>query len=226
MKVFELPTISGAERLYATLFSITELSEIPSDVDETMEKALETLPEISRKMIRMHFWDGKTISDISSETGINVARVKSGIERSVRRLRGKASGSYIRYGEKYYSAEKYKRLQDEIAFEEHEIAKMEAVLERLKDKKDKLKEEIRKELEIKSFEEAEEILDSDRMPVTELGVSKRTLNALHFRRVETVGDLRKLSKKDLDHIYGLGKKGLAELKSSVEEKTGVPLDFS
>ena len=87
-------------------------------------------------------------------------------------------------------------------------------------------EEIRKELEIKSFEEVEEILDSDRMTISELGVSMRTVNALKLRKIETVGELRKLNKKEIDHTYGLGNKGLKELIASVEEKTGVPLKFS
>ncbi len=81
------------------------------------------------------------------------------------------------------------------------------ILERLKDKKRGLKEQVLKELEIKDFEEVEDILDSDRMPIAELGVSKRMVNALKLRKVETVGELRKLRKKDIDHFYGTVRRG-------------------
>ncbi len=225
---FDLPTLSGAERLYADLFSCKDLSEIPLDVEETMSVALDSLDEYYAQYVKHYYWDGMTYAEMAKPTNSNPETIKKIVKRGVLKLKDRAHLSYILHGDKYYRAERYKRLQDEIAFEEHEVAKLEKMLERLKEKRVELQESIRSKLEIESYEEFTEVLDSDNISISELNLSSRCCNALERVHLLTIGDLRKVCRDyrgGLYYVRNLGKKGVTEICEAVTQKTGIPLDM-
>ena len=223
-KAFDIPTLSGAERLFAALFPGTELSDIPLDVEDTIENALDTLAERSNNVIHMRYWEGLTVTEIAEQIEKIPDDVRNIIGRSLNRLRNKAHAPYIKHGEKFYRGERYKRLQDEIAFEKHEVAKLEQELADLHKRKAEIKVLICRGLEVDDFEEVAEIIDSDNIRISELGLSVRVQNAIEHNGIHTIGELREFCReKCLLAIRHLGRKGAEEVLKAVDDKTGIPL---
>ena len=226
-KTFDLPTLSGAERLFVTIFPDAKLSDIPSDIEDTMEQVMSALTDRARNIMHMYYWEGLTVPEISENYSISQDKVQSIISRSLTRFKNKAHASYIRHGEKYYQAERYRRLQDEISFETHELAKLEQALADIRKRKDEIKEQICRELEIKQYDEVSALLDSDNTPISDLGLSVRSCNTLIHNGLHTVGELRKFCReKGMYHIRGMGKMGAEEVFDAVLKKTGIELQSS
>ena len=160
----------------------------------------------------MRYWEGLTITEIAEQIGKSPDDVRNIIGRSLNRLRNKARASYIKHGEKFYRGERYKRLQDEIAFEKNELAKLEQELADIHKRKDDIKARICSELEVEAFEEVAEVIDSDNIRISDLDLSVRVQNAIEHNGIHTIGELRKFCReKCLLAIRNLGKKGAAEV---------------
>jgi len=75
--------------------------------------------------------------------------------------------------------------------------------------RDKLVEALFAVEEVKEKTESSEVLSQT---LEEAGLTGRALKVLREHGIETVGDLVKLSKKDLESLKGLGKKSIAEIE--------------
>ena len=226
-KKFGFPTKTGAERLFATLFSCTSLSEIPSDVDDTIEIAMASLGEYPARLLRLYFWDGLSYTEIAATTKSDPVMIRKAVKHYLSKLRDPLLSEYIQYGESYYRAERYKKLQAEIEFESHVLDKLEQTLKDIRDREKEVKDLIQEKLEAKNFDEIENLLDSDNMLLSELDVSNRSKNALDRNGLKTVGDLRKRCKNikpsGMLQFRQLGEKGAKEIIEAVERQTGIPL---
>lgn len=58
-----------------------------AELRETVDDLLDSLPEINKRIIRMHFWSGYRFTEISYILGINVNTVRSLYRRSLQRLK-------------------------------------------------------------------------------------------------------------------------------------------
>ena len=221
--IFNLPTLSGAERLFADLFGTGSLSEIPTDVEETMENALQTLIADKQSIMKMYYWYGWDDGKIADNLGERKEHVERTRNYCREQLKSCAFKEYIKHGEKYYRSERARRLQDEIEFETKEIAKLEKTLEELRNENKRLCECIRKELD-RDIPTAEisVVADTDRIPIEELGLSARSYNALRHSRYKTIGDIRSAGKEGMVMVRNLGKKGLAEVDEAIFKLTGIP----
>ncbi len=66
--------------------------------------------------------------------------------------------------------------------------------------------------EKKKTAKKEEFQDISKMPISQLKLSNRTINALSGAHIKTVGGLLKKKEKDLLGLEGLGQKGIEEIK--------------
>ncbi len=222
-KIFKLPTLSGAERLFADLFGIGSLSEIPTDVEETMENVLQLLSPEEQSIVKMYYWYGWNDGMIAEDLGRSKVYVERTRNSCRTQLKSRACKEYIKHGEKYYRSERAGRLQDEIEFETKEVAKLEKTLEELRNENKRLCECIRKELD-RDIPTAEisVLADTDRIPIEELGLSARSYNALSHSRYKTIGDIRSAGKEGMVMVRNLGKKSLAEVDEAIFKLTGIP----
>ena len=93
-KVFYLPTLSGAERLFVAIFPGAELSDIPSDIEETMEIALASLDEHRSQMIRLYYWQGLSCAEISKQNNSSPETVRKIIKHGLSKLKDKVYAEY------------------------------------------------------------------------------------------------------------------------------------
>ncbi|MBL8045819.1 MAG: bifunctional nuclease family protein [Anaerolineales bacterium] len=74
-------------------FSLAELAPSPEAVAETLElhrwvlRALETLPAEQQAVVRLHYWDGLTLNEISAFSGARLGTLKARLHRAREKLR-------------------------------------------------------------------------------------------------------------------------------------------
>ena len=81
------------------------------------------------------------------------------------------------------------------------------------------KEEVKEaEVVVEKAEKKSEVEDPKKINVTELkNLSTRTLNVLETSKVNTIGDIVKLTEAQLKDLEGMGDKGIKEIKKSIGE---------
>jgi len=56
-----------------------------------------------------------------------------------------------------------------------------------------------------------------KMPITELKLTTRVLNGLISKKIETLSDLLKITREDLEEIRNLGKKSIEEIDEALKK---------
>ncbi|MCX6763370.1 MAG: DNA-directed RNA polymerase subunit alpha [Candidatus Moranbacteria bacterium] len=91
-----------------------------------------------------------------------------------------------------------------------------SILGSFKEKEEASVEEVSEKAEKK--EDSIEKADPKKVEISELkGISTRTLNATEKNKLATVGDIIKLTEKELAEMEGMGAKGIKELKKAIGE---------
>lgn len=76
------------EKMMAVFSDICEEDEEVTDRIKALPRVLARLPEKSRKVLMMSFWEGKKNADIAKELSISVRTVETILYKVIKRLRG------------------------------------------------------------------------------------------------------------------------------------------
>lgn len=66
---------------------LTQLNELNFELRDQLEKALEQLPEVGKRVFKLAYIDGYKTKDIAAELNISVRTVENHLYRSVKKLR-------------------------------------------------------------------------------------------------------------------------------------------
>lgn len=214
------PTLSDHEKLFCTILRTQDLTLVPSDLEETLEKVIKTLNEKEEDVIRKRYFEHKQYVDISKEYDVTGERIKQ-IERgALRKLRDPHTLSYLKLGEAFYRDCKKVALEKEVLAEQKRLKTM----QELTDEYSII--QASEEALLKKFPELN--LDSSSelvfVSVYELGLSTRALRCLIRSGIDTVRDLGMRNAYDLLQLRNLGRSCVVEIADAYDSFTGQKFD--
>lgn len=186
----------GTEYLYSRVFGC-EAEEVflfaPSDADETVEWALDSMLSERNAGIVRRVIEGESLEVIGRTFGISRERVRQISEKAFHVMKRPAVAEILLIG-----------------------------VGAAKEEADKVASEFRAEEERREAELAERreryrnhVINMSVQPLSVLDLSVRSYNALRRAGVDNVGQLIQISKWDFEHINYLGKKSMAEIIDSM-----------
>ena len=176
---------------------------IPGDLGGTVEYVLHTYLSLREKdVIYLRFKYEKTLVEIAEILGISKERVRQIQTSALKRLCNPQCLNYLKNGI-------YKATQDEInnAIEQHRSAELESAVAYLR------------ELCITKTNpaaEAPEIMTKD-TDIEKLDLSVRCFNCVKRAKINKIGDLEKLTFRELRRVRNLGKQAYDDLISKLAE---------
>lgn len=214
------PTLSDHEKLFCAILRTQDLTLVPSDLEETLEKVIKTLNEKEEDVIRKRYFEHKQYVDISKEYDVTGERIKQ-IERgALRKLRDPHTLSYLKLGEAFYRDCKKVALEKEVLAEQKRLKTM----QELTDEYSII--QASEEALLKKFPELN--LDSSSelvfVSVYELGLSTRALRCLIRSGIDTVRDLGMRNAYDLLQLRNLGRSCVVEIADAYDSFTGQKFD--
>lgn len=111
-KYMSLPTLSGAERLWMSIFKCN-YSKMPPRIEKPIEAALMTLTHQEIKILRMRYWECMTYDNIAKILNLTKTRIHQIENKAIRKLRHPSRSSYLFYGELYHIKILTKRIENE-----------------------------------------------------------------------------------------------------------------
>lgn len=174
---------------------------IPGDLGGTVEYVLHTYLSLREKdVILLRFKYEKTLVEIAELLGISKERVRQIQTSALKRLCNPQCLNYLQNGI-------YKAIQDEVnhAIEQHRSAELESAVAYLR------------ELCITKTNpaaEAPEIMTKD-TDIEELDLSVRCFNCVKRAKINKIGDLEKLTFRELRRVRNLGKQAYDDLISKL-----------
>ena len=141
---FFLPTLCFEERLFKAVYPSAKLSDIPSDVEETMHVALKLLKYRERKVLHMRFEECLTLSECGRILDLSGTRVQQIEAKALRKLRSPGILPYIKAGDGWCKSRRALRMAVELEQEARalEAARLHAKeIQRLRDERLRLYEQ-------------------------------------------------------------------------------------
>ena len=191
--------------------------EPPEDIEDRVNKALESLAPREAQAILAYYKDEGTLEDVAKKFSVTRERIRQIIMKGVRKLRHPSRLKIIEYSDEELA------LKREIASEK---AELEETLAELREKVQKLR---AAGADVSVPGNVEEELNMNGVPVEEitledLEVSVRTFNCLKRANVNTVGDIEELIKAKgtfgLLRVRNLGRKSVDEIFFKLKYVTG------
>jgi len=191
-----------AEKIYSEVFEVRPefvYKFMPEDAEDTIECALEMLPEKVAETLRMRS-EGMTKVDIGKKLGVTAVTVARFENQGYRLLRHPVRRDLLRYG-----CSAVKQAKSQVA------AEKEAMLEEYKAKlRNSDNEYLFAKNSSDSFSEA--LLQSpDQIMIKDIGVSVRIQNSCRRCGLTTLEDFRGLTRQGLMSIRGIGTGSCEEL---------------
>ena len=174
-------------------------SDIPSDINGTIEYLLQTyLTQREADILHQRFQQGKTCAEIGKEYGLTLERIRQIKHNALRKLREPGRFVFLQKG-----------VSGVIDFEvDNAVEKLNAEKQQKVVVEQQLGGIYNSTLKIMS------LADVKSMELYELGLSTRSYNGLKRAGLNTLGDVEKITVKQLKCIRNLG-------KSSCEEIIGI-----
>lgn len=214
------PTLSDHEKLFCAILRTQDLTLVPSDLEETLEKVIKTLNEKEEDVIRKRYFEHKQYVDISKEYDVTGERIKQ-IERSaLRKLRDPHTLSYLKLGEAFYRDCKKVALEKEVLAEQKRLKTMQELTDEYSIIQASEEELLKKFPELNLDSSSELVFVS----VYELGLSTRALRCLIRSGIDTVRDLGMRNAYDLLQLRNLGRSCVVEIADAYDSFTGQKFD--
>lgn len=93
--------LSWQERLYMDVFGIKNISDIPLDVNSSVETALTMLPKREADVLLYRYRDGITLDETGYKIGVTRERARQIEHKALRLLRHSNISSVLKYGENF-----------------------------------------------------------------------------------------------------------------------------
>ena len=214
------PTLSDHEKLFCAILRTQDLTLVPSDLEETLEKVIKTLNEKEEDVIRKRYFEHKQYVDISKEYDVTGERIKQ-IERgALRKLRDPHTLSYLKLGEAFYRDCKKVALEKEVLAEQKRLTTMQELTDEYSIIQASEEELLKKFPELNLDSSSELVFVS----VYELGLSTRALRCLIRSGIDTVRDLGMRNAYDLLQLRNLGRSCVVEIADAYDSFTGQKFD--
>ncbi len=176
--------------------------EIPFDINGTIEYVNHTfLSAREADVLHQRFFHGKTCSEIGKMNGVTAERVRQIEARALRRLREPKHINYLRIG-----IAGVIRSSVNAAVEKAYSGELSRTIEMLEG----------------VCENVNPLAKARKMNIVELGLSTRSFNCLGRAGMKTLGDVEKLTAKQLKHIRNLGTRCYDEIIEALK-KHGIKL---
>lgn len=189
---------------------------VPDDLIASIEYVVYTLTERERTVLLMYCKDKMTLKEIGQKIGVTLERVRQILAKSFRKLRWRDREKFIRYGVSgVIRNESMKSAEITIELERERADKEARILRQQSNSSNQGEQSIR--------ETVMRYQSIDAIPIETLNLSIRPYNCLIRQKIYTIGDIMKLSQKELLKVRNLGKKSYAEVVESLER---VGLDCS
>lgn len=204
---------NGSERLWCDIFvlyGVDAYQKMPADVDQTVECVIKKMPISNQQIIRMYYFEHLTTDEIGKKLGISPAIIKTSLSRILYNMRKPRYSSFLFYGKNYYLMQKNKKMDEKIKKAQtlnSEYQGKIAALRQLQQENEKLEDFLSSNgFDVIAFKSVEN-----------LGLSLRTYNCLRRNNISTIGDLMKITKKDLSTLRNMGQKGLMEICDTLKK---------
>ncbi|MCD8082332.1 MAG: hypothetical protein LUE86_02105 [Clostridiales bacterium] len=218
---------------------IGEECYVPEGFDEVFEECLAracTMGE--QKVLRLRYQEEKTLEEIGRELNIHRYQVYQFREKALRRLRAPKYRLLLVYGPEY--RETLAELQSAQAeYDRAKLARMEECRREREKAIAECREEaakLRRQTESIGGAGLEELSELDLLPVEELELSIRTYKCLKNPciagkdgksvsqdPIRTIGQLSRMTRKELSKIRNLGRRSLKEIEDVLEKTYGIVL---
>ena len=228
---------------------LTDLTEqeyyVPDGFDQIYKECTEeACSEQQREVLRLRYQEGLTLRAAGERIRKTQERVRQAESKALRVLRHPKYRYKLIYGPEYMEAlEKARGAQ--VEYDKARLSRMEKIVEERKAAVQKCREKLAeavKQLEDMAVEpegqvggmRLEEAMNA--IPLSNLGLSARTYNAVtrhmvcdrkgnisYTKPIETVGQLARLSRKELYSIRNLGKRCGEEVEAALFEQFGIRL---
>lgn len=204
----EKPVVPWRVKLCKDVFKYdeTQIPELPpDDFDDSVDYAVETLPEKEKEVVLLRYKEGLSLKAIGDRKGLTRERIRQMQVKALQFLRHPSRIDYFKLGKK--SVEQ-KKEEERIARKELEKKLMEEIKER----------EIYDRNKVKLLYARAAYID-----IRDLDLSARSYNCLARAGVETLADLLRKSLRGLREIRNLGAKSCKEIHDKVKDRIGIEL---
>lgn len=192
------------EQFYRVVFpAYSRETKLPFDYAESVETALDRLPEKERKTMRLRFGIGgygpHSLEETAQEFGVTRERVRQIEINAIRKLQKPPLSKILTEG--LYGYETNRKIQE---------MEKQAALERAEKER-----QARLEAAQKRIQECAERTNGSTaadIPIEDLNLSTRSYNCLSRAGIRTLEDLMQRSDRDLFDLWGLGESSLKEIR--------------
>lgn len=182
---------------------------VPDDLMASIEYVVHTLTERERTVLLMYCKDKMTLKEIGLQIGVTLERVRQILAKAFRKLRWLDREKFIRYGVSgVIRNESMKAAEIAVELERERAAKEARILRQQLNSGDRGEQLIR--------ETVMSTPSIDAIPIETLNLNIRPYNCLIRQQIYTIGDITKLSQKELLKVRNLGRKSYAEVVESLE----------
>lgn len=182
---------------------------VPEDLMASIEYVVHTLTERERTILLMYCKDKMTLKEIGQQIGVTLERVRQVLAKAFRKLRWRDREKFIRYGVKGVMINESEHAARLAVEQERERAANEARFLRREAEKGCQGEQAIRETVMSTP-------SIDAIPIETLNLNIRPYNCLIRQQIYTIGDIMKLSQKELIKVRNLGRKSYAEVVESLE----------
>ena len=211
--------LSWQELVWLDIFGEKDITLIPTDINEQVESAIESLNEQEQKVIFYRYKDQQTLEECGKILGVHKERIRQVQAKALRKLRHPSKSRTLRFGNEFQkrlneirSQISEDRLSEKIIYYKDEVERK----KELNDTKALL--ELKEKIENILAGKNEDVVDESRKEygvwgtqIDNLGLSVRAYTCLRRAGINTYGDLREMTADRMLKVRNLGRKSLCEV---------------
>ncbi len=197
------------ESLYCAVFGEKNYDDMPHDVEETIERVLDTITPREKIVIIGRVKDESTLDELAEQFNLTRERIRQIEAKALRKLRYRDRAEMLKNGI-MVQAEIVKARKEEAEIEsKRRVAELAVEAERRRERFSAVQERIRENDELNH-------------PIEVLDLTVRSYNCLTRNGIKTVQELADTTLEKLSRIHNLGQRSISEILFKCE-KNGIAI---